>query len=176
MGFKDFINASLNKPLPEDITEFFNLKSRVSGYILTKAQQNSPTCGYNYEADITKFWDAFQELKNTCGYELSFNTLMMKVLVEGLKAAPKLNSHIDFNTTSSCGTLIMKKHIDIAMPVLMKNGETFPVKVKETEMLHTRPCFIPRFSFLPWVLSKIATMRSGTKKARSILQQKRLCP
>ena len=111
MGFKDFINASLNKPLPEDITEFFNLKSRVSGYILTKAQQNSPTCGYNYEADITKFWDAFQELKNTCGYELSFNTLMMKVLVEGLKAAPKLNSHIDFNTTSSCGTLIMKKHI-----------------------------------------------------------------
>ena len=133
MGFKDFINASLNKPLPEDITEFFNLKSRVSGYILTKAQQNSPTCGYNYEADITKFWDAFQELKNTCGYELSFNTLMMKVLVEGLKAAPKLNSHIDFNTTSSCGTLIMKKHIDIAMPVLMKNGETFPVKVKETE-------------------------------------------
>lgn len=133
MGFKDFINASLNKPLPEDKTEFFNLKSRVSGYILTKAQQNSPTCGYNYEADITKFWDAFQELKNTCGYELSFNTLMMKVLVEGLKAAPKLNSHIDFNTTSSCGTLIVKKHIDIAMPVLMKNGETFPVKVKETE-------------------------------------------
>ncbi len=133
MGFKDFINASLNKPLPEDKTEFFNLKSRVSGYILTKAQQNSPTCGYNYEADITKFWDVFQELKDTCGYELSFNTLMMKVLVEGLKAAPKLNSHIDFNTTSSCGTLIVKKHIDIAMPVLMKNGETFPVKVKETE-------------------------------------------
>lgn len=133
MGFKDFINASLNKPLPEDKTEFFNLKSRVSGYILTKAQQNSPTCGYNYEADITKFWDVFQEFKDTCGYELSFNTLMMKVLVEGLKAAPKLNSHIDFNTTSSCGTLIVKKHIDIAMPVLMKNGETFPVKVKETE-------------------------------------------
>lgn len=278
MGFKDFINASLNKPLPEDITEFFNLKSRVSGYILTKAQQNSPTCGYNYEADITKFWDAFQELKNTCGYELSFNTLMMKVLVEGLKAAPKLNSHIDFNTTSSCGTLIMKKHIDIAMPVLMKNGETFPVKVKETENKTLKelseqtadlverlektdidkvmfdvitqrtvglllkgdikatvaqtvtgyvgkhkvaklkdlfnpapkdgsmlfkdeldegsvcmtnwgilynglngnvtytPLLYPRFSFLPWVLSKIATMRSGTKMARSILQQKRLCP
>lgn len=133
MSFKDFINASLNKPLPEDKIEYFNLKSRVSGYILTKAQQNSPTCGYNYEADITKLWEEFQKLKETCGYELSFNTLMMKILAEGLKVAPKLNSHIEFNTTSSCGTLIMKKHIDVAMPVLLDNGETFPIKVRETE-------------------------------------------
>ena len=27
----------------------------------------------------------------------------------------------------------MKKHIDVAMPVVLENGETFPVKVKETE-------------------------------------------
>lgn len=133
MSFKDFINASLNKPLPEDKVEYFNLKSRVSGYILTKAQQNSPTCGYNYEADITKLWEVFQELKKNCGYELSFNTLMMKVLVEGLKEAPRLNAHLDFNTTSSCGTLIIKKHIDVAMPVLLESGETFPIKVRETE-------------------------------------------
>lgn len=133
MSFKNFINASLNKPLPEDKVEYFNLKSRVSGYILTKAQRNSPTCGYNYEADITNLWKEFENLKENCGYELSFNTLMMRILVEGLKAAPKLNSHIEFNTTSSCGTLIMKKHIDVAMPVLLDNGETFPVKVREVE-------------------------------------------
>lgn len=133
MSFKDFINSSLNKPLPEDKVEYFNLKSRVSGYILTKAQQNAPTCGYNYEADITKLWEEFEKLKENCGYELSFNTLMMRVLVEGLKVAPKLNSHIDFNTTSSCGTLIMKDHIDVAMPVLLESGETFPVKVRHTE-------------------------------------------
>ncbi len=133
MGFKEFLKATLNKPLPEDEVKYFGLRSRVSGYILTKAQQNSPTCGYNYEADITKFWEVFQDLKEKCGYELSFNTLMMKVLTEGLKAAPKLNSHIEFNTTTSCGTLIMKKHIDVAMPVLLDNGETFPIKVRETE-------------------------------------------
>ncbi len=133
MSFKEFLKATLNKPLPEDKVEHFKLRSRVSGYILTKAQQNSPTCGYNYEADITKLWDEFQKLKENCGYELSFNTLMMKILAEGLKAAPKLNSHIEFNTTSSCGTLIMKKHIDVAMPVLLENGETFTIKVREIE-------------------------------------------
>ncbi len=133
MGIKKFLNGALGRPEKGDTVEHFNLRNRVSGYILTKAQQNAPTAGYNYEADITKFWDEFQNLKASCGYPLSFNTVMMKVLVEGLKEAPKLNAHIKFNTTSSCGTLIMKKHIDVAMPVVLENGDTFPVKVNEAE-------------------------------------------
>ena len=133
MDFKTFINGALNRPEKGDKTELFNLKSRVSGYILTKAQQNMPTVGYNYEADITKLWDEFQKLKENCDYALSFNTLMMRVLVEGLKAAPRLNSHIDFNTTSSCGKLVVKEHINIAMPVLTESGDTFPIKVKCAE-------------------------------------------
>lgn len=133
MDFKKFINGALNRPEKGDTIERFNLKGRISGYILTKAQQNMPTVGYNYEADITKLWEVFQELKEKCGYPLSFNTLMMRVLIEGLKTAPRLNSHIDFNTTSSCGTLVVKEHIDVAMPVLLKSGETFPVKVRQTE-------------------------------------------
>lgn len=133
MGLKKFLNGALGRPEKGDKVEHFNLKGRVSGYILTKAQQNAPTAGYNYEADITNFWNEFQKFKADCSYPISFNTIMMKVLVEGLKEAPKLNAHIKFNTTSSCGTLIMKKHIDVAMPVVLDNGETFPVKVKETE-------------------------------------------
>ncbi len=133
MDIKKFLNGALGRPEKGDKVERFNLRNRVSGYILTKAQQNSPTAGYNYEADITKFWEEFHNLKERCGYALSFNTVMMKVLVEGLKEAPKLNAHIKFNTTSSCGTLIMKKHIDVAMPVVLENGETFPVKVNEAE-------------------------------------------
>ncbi len=133
MDFKSFINGALSRPEKEDRIERFNLKGRISGYILTKSQQNIPTCGYNYEADITKLWEVFTELKQNCGYNLTFNTLMMRILVEGLKAAPRLNSQLKFNTTSSCGTLIEKKHIDVAMPVLMENGETFPIKVRNAE-------------------------------------------
>lgn len=133
MDIKNFLNGALGRPEKGDTVKHFGLRARVSGYILTKAQQNIPTCGYNYEADITKFWEEFQELKSTCGYHISFNILMIKVLTEGLKVAPKLNAHIKYNSTSSCGTLIMKKHIDVAMPVVLENGETFPLKVRETE-------------------------------------------
>ena len=133
MGFKEFIRGAMHKPAPCDEVRRFGLRGRISGYILTKAQQNCPTCGYNYEADITKLWDEFNKLRDTCGYHLSFNTVMMRVLVEGLKAAPVLNSYMDFNCTSSCGTLVLKKHIDVAMPLILDSGETFPIKVRNTE-------------------------------------------
>ncbi len=133
MSVKNYLRGALGKPEKGDTVKYFGLRDRISGYILTKAQQNSPTCGYNYEADITKFWEEFHNFKEVCGYNLSFNTVMIKVLTEGLKVAPKLNAHLKFNTTSSCGTLIMKEHIDIAVPVVLENGDTFPVKVNETE-------------------------------------------
>ncbi len=133
MSVKNYLRGALGKPEKGDTVKYFGLRDRISGYILTKAQQNSPTCGYNYEADITKFWEEFHNFKEACGYNLSFNTVMIKVLTEGLKVAPKLNAHLKFNTTSSCGTLIMKEHIDIAVPVVLENGDTFPIKVNETE-------------------------------------------
>ena len=33
-------------------------------------------------------WEEFQNLKDTCCYHISFNTIMLKVLTEGLKEAP----------------------------------------------------------------------------------------
>lgn len=133
MGFKEYMRTTLNKPGKGDRAETFGMRGRISGYILTKSQQTIPTAGYNYEADVTALWDTYHKLKKECDYPLSFNTIMMRILVEGLKAAPRLNAHVSFNTTSSCGTVLVKEHIDVAMPVVLDNGETFPIKVREAE-------------------------------------------
>lgn len=133
MDFKEFIRGALTLPEEGDKIEYFDLKGRVSGYILTNAQQNIPTPAYNYEADITKFWDEFQKLKKECGYHLSFNNIMMRVLVEGLKAAPRLNAHLEYYPLSTKGRLIVKKHIDVAMPIHFEDGRTFPIKVRHIE-------------------------------------------
>lgn len=130
---KNFLKDALELPDKEDRTELFGLKARISGYILSQSQKNIPSPGYTYEADITDFWNKFKELKKECGYHLSFNTLMMKVLAEGLKAAPRLNAHLVFNDKTLCGKLIIKKHINVAMPVIMDNGETFPLNVQHVE-------------------------------------------
>lgn len=57
----------------------------------------------------------------------------MMAMVEGLKAAPRLNAHINFNHLRCCGTIIIKKHIDVSMPVMLDSGDTFPVKICHCE-------------------------------------------
>lgn len=138
MDLKEYLAGALTKPMEGDEVEYFKIKGRVSGNVLTNAQKNIPAGGYNYEADITKFWEEFQNLKKNCGYQLSFNTLMMRVLAEGLKVAPRLNAHMDYRPLSSSGRLIIKKHIDVAMPVLLETGETFPVKVRNIEEMNLK--------------------------------------
>ena len=133
MSFKYYMQRALSAPEEGDRIEYFNLKARVTGNVLVNAQRNIPTPTYVYEADITKFYEEFKKLRAECGYPLSFNTLMMKLLAEGLKEAPRLNAHLEYNHTASCGRLIVKKHIDVAMPIFMDDGATFPVKVRGIE-------------------------------------------
>ena len=133
MDFKKFMAGALELPEEGDRVEYFRLKQRVSGNVLTNAQRETVGAAYFYEADITKFWEEFKKLQSEVDYKLSFNTVMMRVLVEGLKAAPRLNAHMKYNHTSSSGKLIVKKHIDVAMPYIFETGETFPIKVLHAE-------------------------------------------
>lgn len=133
MDFKKFIQGALEIPDPEDKIVYFPVKSRVSSNVLVNSQKNIPNAGFNFDADITKFWEEYKKLKAECGYHLSFNTLMLRVLVEGLKANPRLNAHLKYNHFASAGKLIIKKHIDVAVPVVLETGETFPVKIREIE-------------------------------------------
>lgn len=132
MDFKEFIRGALHGPEEGDKIEYFNLKARVSSNVLTNAQ-DMPTPGYTYDADITEFWKEFEQFKKECDYQLTFNTVMMRCLVEGLKVAPRLNSYIEYKRLISSGRLIIKKHVDVALPVLLDSGETFPVKVRHAE-------------------------------------------
>ena len=130
MDFKEFMAGALELPEDGDRVEYFRLKQRVSGNVLTNAQRETVGASYFYEADITKFWDEFKKLQSEVDYKLSFNTVMMRVMV---KAAPRLNAHMKYNHTSSSGRLIVKKHIDPAMPYIFETGETFPIKVLHAE-------------------------------------------
>lgn len=133
MSLKNFLDKALQRPMDGDKVEYFNdIKKKSNGYILSKAT-SQPTAAYAYEADVTKLWQAYKELKAECDYPISFNTIIMRAMIEGLKAAPRLNAHIDFKPFSTTGRIIIKKHMDIAMPVVLDSGETFPVKILSAE-------------------------------------------
>ncbi len=133
MKLKKYLSLALNSPVEGDKIEYFNLKKRCAGYIFTKTQNDLVGASCFYEVDVTKLWNEYQNYKNEADFHPTFNVIMMKALIEGLKVAPRLNAHLDFNKRSTTGKLIIKKHIDISMPVKLENGETFTIKVRETE-------------------------------------------
>lgn len=133
MSLKNFLDRALLRPVDGDKVEYFNdIKKKSNGYVLSKAT-TQPAAAYAYEADVTKLWEAYKELKSECDYPVSFNTIIMRAMIEGLKAAPRLNAHIDFKPFSTTGRIIIKKHMDIAMPVVLDSGETFPIKILNAE-------------------------------------------
>ena len=54
---------------------------------------------------------------------VSFNTIALKVIGEAIKAAPRVNSHIKYNRLFAAGKVYVKDKVNIAMPMLLANGE-----------------------------------------------------
>ncbi len=133
MSFKEYIKKASLAPEEGDKIEYMTIRDRLTSNVLVNSQRDIPGTACNFEANVTALWKEFRKLKNECGYELTFNTLMLKILVECLKAAPRLNAHFEYNHTATSGRLIIKKHIDVAVAVCLPNGETFQIKVCHLE-------------------------------------------
>lgn len=133
MKFRDYLKKAALAPEEGDIVEYMTIRDRLTSNVLVNSQREIPGTACSKKADVTGLWNEFIKLRGNCGYELTFNTLMLKILVECLKAAPRLNAHFEYNHRSTSGRLIIKKHIDVALAVCLENGETFQVKIKQLE-------------------------------------------
>ena len=133
MNFREYLNKASLAPEPDDIIEYMTIRDRLTSNVLVNSQREIPGTACSYEADITKLWEEFRKLKKDCDYPLTFNTLMMKILVEGLKAAPRLNAHFEYNHRKTSGRIIIRKHIDVALAVCLDSGETFQIKIAHLE-------------------------------------------
>lgn len=133
MDFKKYMKEATLAPEDGDITEYLNIRGRLLSNVLVNAQRDIPSVACTYDADVTKLLKVYNELKENSSFRLTFNTLMLKILAECLKEAPRLNAHAEYNHRKTSGRLIIKKHIDVAVAVRLQNGETFQVKVKQLE-------------------------------------------
>ena len=106
-------------------TEWFDIQRMVVSHMTSKSWMNVPHVSYLYEPDITDFYSKFLEISNeeiALGQKLSFNTIMMRVIVEGLKAAPELNAIISYQHKNGEGTIKKCRNINICLPWLLPDG------------------------------------------------------
>lgn len=86
-----------------------------------------------YEPDVTAFFKEYKKLnRNRTGDEkITFNTLMLKVIAEGLKAAPIMNSHIEFDRKLVRGRIDTFAEINISMPTILPNGKMMTINLRD---------------------------------------------
>lgn len=103
----------------------FDLQRRIVSHKTLESWRSVPHVSYVYEPDITDFYEEYIKLardgENT-GRKISFNTIMLKVIAEGLSKAPNLNAHIEYNQRRTEGILHIMESINISMPWLLPDG------------------------------------------------------
>lgn len=116
-------------------TIHFGIQRKIVSNMTSESWETIPHVTYNYEPDVSAFMKEYKKLNLTRGREdkISVNTLMLKVITEGLKAAPIMNSHIDFNRKLVRGKISTYEDINISMPMILPNGEMMTVNLHNFE-------------------------------------------
>ncbi|MDP4090318.1 MAG: 2-oxo acid dehydrogenase subunit E2 [Bacillota bacterium] len=107
-------------------SERFDLQRRAVAHMTSSSWQNVPHVSYVYEPDITDFYNEFLKLSRkgkSAGCKITFNTVMIKVIVEGLLAAPDLNSYVGYNHKKTEGFAHIWDEINVSVPWLLSDGK-----------------------------------------------------
>lgn len=133
MNLREYMRAARLEPENGDRAEYMTMADKMLSNVFVNGQRNSPVVCTLYKADVTKFVEAFDKLRAECDYKLTLNAVMLKVLTECLKAAPRLNAHYKYNHTLTAGQYIIKKNIDVSMAICKSDGTTFQMKLQRLE-------------------------------------------
>jgi len=103
----------------------FTLQRKVVAHKTASSWMSVPHVSYIYEPDISDFYEEFQNIyaqnEHMSGAKsnVSFNTLLLKVIAEGLLSAPDLNAHIDYDFKKGIGSLHICEEINISIPWIL---------------------------------------------------------
>ncbi len=113
--------------------ENFGIQRKMVSAITTESWETIPHVSYMYEPTVTKFFEEFKKLNmhRTGADKITFNTLMLRVIVEGLKAAPQMNAHIRYNKDYVSGTIETFENINISMTTILPNGEMMTTNLRD---------------------------------------------
>ena len=109
---------------------------RAISYKTSSSWQEIPHVSFIYEADITEYINDFQKKKADMaqkGIKLSWNTSLIYVIVQGLKAAPRLNAYCNFDRKTLEGMIAIQKNINVGIPWILPSGKMITVTAQRMQ-------------------------------------------
>lgn len=97
----------------------------------SESWETIPHAVVTYEPECTKLFDVIKEINAnaTKDTKITINTIMLRIIVEGLKACPTLNAHIEFDRDLVRGKVTQFEEINISMPMILNTGEMMTVNM-----------------------------------------------
>lgn len=114
--------------------EHFGIARKIVSNMTSESWETIPHATLTYEADVTGLFAECKKLNADCTdkeKKITINTVMLKILCEGLKSAPKMNTHLEFNRKLVRGCLKYFDNIDISMPMILPSGEMMTVNMRD---------------------------------------------
>lgn len=114
----------------EKSVKYLDLGQRIVAFSMSQSQKETPVVGFEYEPEITDFWNEYLKIKDKFqekDINLTFNTLILKTIAEVMKSAPHLNAHIEYKYVGGVGKITTFDYVDITMPYQHDNGMLIPL-------------------------------------------------
>ena len=117
------------------MTKYFDISRKIIANMTYAGWRSIPHVCIVYDANVGLLKDALQRHNSSCAAEekITFNTAMLRLVVEGLKACPKMNGHARYHPWLVSGKVTYKDHIDISMPIQYGDGKMITVTLPQME-------------------------------------------
>ena len=109
----------------------FNIQRKIVATMTTASWRHIPHVSFIYDADVTDFVEAYKQFDEATPYHITFNTVMLKALSEGIKAAPRINAHMHYEPRLVRGKLTFYDNIDISVPWMLPDGNMMTITMKD---------------------------------------------
>lgn len=115
--------------------EYFGIQRKMVSHMTTESWRKIPHVTYMYEPDATELYKVYKKINENRDAEekITFNTVILRIITEGLKAAPIMNSHLDFDRDFVTGKIDTFANINISMPTILPNGEMMTINLRNFE-------------------------------------------
>ncbi len=121
----------MNKRLIKE--EHFGIQRKMVAAMTEESWKTIPHVTFIYEPEVSRFFDEYKKINIGRGADekITFNTLMIKAITEGIKAAPIMNSHIEYSPAFIRGTVKTYENINISMPTILPSGEMMTTNCRD---------------------------------------------
>ena len=111
----------------------FGIARKIVSNMTSESWETIPHAVVTYNPEVTELLKVLNEINQGSdkSTKISINTVMLRVIVEGIKACPKMNSHIEFNRKLVRGCVKEFEEIHISMPMILKTGEMMTVNIHD---------------------------------------------